>query len=797
MHTQRLHLLIIEDDSVDQRIIAKAINASGFVAELTFADTPESGIAAAQEREYDCIFLDYNLPGATGLEVLTSIRNNDCSAPIIIVTTHGNIDNAIEVMKSGANDYITKNLLTPEGIAQSLRHILRLKDKERELKETKTKLETVISNSPIVLYALDQDGKFTLFDGKGSSLFGIPASSIVGQHISCFKETIPVAEALFQNGMAGESGNAVTPIGEHFFEIHYAPIFDEQQKVKGVIGVASDVTQLSKAKEMAEEASRMKQEFIANMSHEIRTPMNGIIGLTNILMDTPLNSEQYSYLSSIKKCSNSLLVIINDILDFSKAELGKMHFENVPFRLVDIAQHTKELFETRAAEKSIALHLQLDPLLPSAVSGDPTRLTQILNNLVGNAVKFTEEGSISISMKTRRLSSHDATIGFEIRDTGIGIPQDCIDTIFESFKQACSDTTRKYGGTGLGLSIVKQLVEQQGGRIAADSELGKGSVFYFELPLQLADDRQLQFAEVRMTETFDLTGIRILLAEDNPINQLIAKKLLLDMGAEVTIAENGKIAVEEVHRQPFDLVLMDIQMPEMNGYEAVRQLRSDESESIRNLPVLAMTAHATATEKDRCFECGMNEYISKPFEPDALIKLIQALTCKEKSTYTDSLAYANDMKTSGQPLVPNTGILFSHTSKNGNSHFSGARTEKQAPAPLPRIDLSYLKQIADGNDAFIVEMIEMFLNKTPQALEEMNTYFQEQNWQELRQIAHRIKPSFTYIGLPDIQKTLAEIERLTIDPPQEPQTVNALLVKVDQVSGSIFSQLQQELRSLR
>ncbi len=797
-----LQILYIEDDDLDRMIMKRALNSSGLPVELRFAENIDAGREATQGVEYDCIFLDYNLPGGTGLELLKVIRASGNNSPIIIVTSQGDEKIAVEAMKNGANDYIPKSFLSADGLSQSLRFVLRFRDQERErirlqeeLNAAQQQLQAVASNSPIILFAFDQNQQLALLEGRSQTLFGIAPEAVLHHGLIEVQSKLPMNAEDVTAAMHGKEVTTVVSFNDRYFEIYYAPVRDASQHITGVMGIAADITthkaaedQLLQAKQMAEETSRMKEQFLANMSHEIRTPMNGIIGLTRILLETSLTEEQERYLQSIKTCSNNLLVIINDILDFSKIEAGKMNFEQVPFRMTDMVAHTIELFQTKADEKSIRLVQEIDPQVPAALIGDPTRLSQILNNLVSNAIKFTDKGDVTVRLGLRSKRDQDVTIDFEVRDSGIGIPEKSLDSIFESFTQASSDTTRKFGGTGLGLTIVKKLIELQGGAITVRSKVGQGTTFAFHISFPIATEDAFRPVEMIQEDKLDISHLRILIAEDNPVNQLIVKKLFKDWKTEVHFADNGKQAIEHLQQSTFDLVLMDIQMPEMDGNTAAHYIRTELPEPFRSIPIMAMTAHATQTERDKSFQVGMNEYISKPFDPSELRKKILAITQDRKTPLNQA----------AESTATTTNVMLPESSTNGNVTKSPASPgQVQAILSEHKINLTYLKSIADGNDGFIIEMIEMFLNKTPEALEKMEACFREKNWEELRQIAHRIKPSFGYVGLATTQQMLAEIEKLSEDPSGDPSRVGTLMGEVQQISRSAFSQLEQELGSMR
>ncbi len=815
MSEQLLQILVVEDDELDRMIMKRALLGSGMKHDLHFAEDHESGKEAAAGKEYDCIFLDYNLPGGTGLELLKEIRAAKNTSPIILVTSQGDEKIAVEAMKNGANDYIPKSLLSADGIAQSVRFMVALKAQEKQrllleqqLKETERRLKTVVANAPIILFAIDEKEQFTLFEGKGLESMGINKEAVTGKTIKDI-QGIPIHVEDYQRAMQGEEVTSVVEMDNKFFELFYTPIHSDDNGVTGVIGVASDITghklaeeELKTAMTLAEETAKLKEQFLANMSHEIRTPMNGIIGLTRILLNSQLNEEQLRFLQSIKVCSDNLLVIINDILDLSKIEAGKMSFESVPFRIQDLARHAVELFQAKADEKSIRLVTKMDPALPEALCGDPTRLSQILNNLMSNAIKFTSEGEVSLGIQLRSRREGQVTVDFEIKDSGIGIPEGSLNSIFESFTQAGTDTTRKFGGTGLGLTIVKRLIELQGGNIGVRSKVGSGTTFYFHLSFDIATSKQLETPVVQEKDSSTTSHLRILVAEDNPINQLIVKKLFADWETPIEFADNGKIAIEKLQKSSFDLVLMDIQMPEMDGYTAVQKIRTELPEGLRKIPIMAMTAHATQNERQKCFEAGMDEYISKPFEPLELKKKILELTksntlpLEGRQEEFSGEKQTSDMRTIKGSVSSTEQDDHKNSLQKPDLVIENPSTRVEPVIPEHQINLSYLKQIAEGSESFIIEMIEMFLNKTPVALEKMQESFQQQNWEELKQIAHRIKPSFGYIGLPETQKMLAEIEKLS-DEHTNPERVKELVGEIQEVGKSVFVQLKTALTGMK
>ena len=391
-----------------------------------------------------------------------------------------------------------------------------------------------------------------------------------------------------------------------------------------------DLAELEKLK--AEQSEKFKQQFLANMSHEIRTPMNSVIGLTNLLMKSKMDQQQEKYLNVIKKSSENLLVIINDILDLSKIEAGKMDFEKIAFSLNDCIDTVYHTMVFKSDEKNLELKHIIDAAVPEVVIGDPVRLNQILINLAGNAIKFTEKGTVTIHIKELSRGDNISILEFSITDSGIGIAQSQLDKIFESFSQASSDTTRKFGGTGLGLTISKQLVELQQGSIYVQSQVGKGTTFSFKIPYQIGTVDDLNKSEHGIDDVNgeDLKGLRILLVEDNGFNQMVAVDTLNDLIPEliIDVAENGLESLEKLKEADYDIILMDIQMPEMDGFEASERIRKDFSAPKKNVPIMAMTANVTQEEVEKCFNSGMTAHISKPFDPQELLNKLGQLVLK-------------------------------------------------------------------------------------------------------------------------------------------------------------------------
>ncbi|HEU5147389.1 MAG TPA: ATP-binding protein [Chryseosolibacter sp.] len=493
----------------------------------------------------------------------------------------------------------------------------------------------------------------------------------------------------------------------------------------GLSGFILDCRDITQRKRDAEELVRLqkaKEQFLANISHEIRTPINGIAGMAGLLSQDSSPDERGTYLNAIKHSAENLKVIINDILDLAAIDSGKLRFENIPFNLHDLLPSLVGMFAYQAKEKKIELGYNIQPSLNRILLGDPVRLNQILINLISNAVKFTHSGKIEIQCSAVERQKAGCVVKIQVIDTGVGVPSDKLDKIFESFSQADASVTRKYGGSGLGLTIVKQLVELQRGTIEVRSEEHKGSNFIVRIPYAFAKSHRVKkTAEpaVPLLSNRKLDGMKVLLVEDNDINRLYAKSILNQWNCNVDIAENGLVAIEKIKYNFYDVVLMDVQMPVMDGYEATRAIRIMDSH-MRHAPIVALTANATKTDIEKCLSSGMNDYLPKPFTPDDLYRKI-----------------AGEMNIKVQKGT--------------------ALRKMQAPAKSG-FDLAYLRSISDNNRDFLQEMIDTFVQSIPPVLQEMQQSLKDENWKKLSRLAHQIKPSFSLLGMETLRKTVFYIE---------------------------------------
>ncbi|HEU4415823.1 MAG TPA: PAS domain S-box protein [Candidatus Angelobacter sp.] len=527
-------------------------------------------------------------------------------------------------------------------VAAILRDISRRKRAETELNQSEQRYRLLFERNMAGVFRSSQNGNFLDCNDAGAKILGYESGAdLIGRPATDVffapEEKEVVDQEMMRKGMVpNQELRMRRKDGSAVWVMSNTSIMEGGPGGPVVEGTFIDISarkqaeeQLRLAKEAAEAANRAKSEFLANMSHEIRTPMNGVIGMTELALDTDLSPVQRDYLNTVKASADALLTVINDILDFSKIEARKLEIERVGFSLREMVRGTLKGLAVRAREKNLALLCHFAPDAPDAVMGDPVRLRQILMNLVGNAVKFTQRGKIMVAVRKTFDSDQNGLVQFSVSDTGIGVPADKQKSIFDAFVQADTSATRVYGGTGLGLTIASQLVKLMGGQIWMESEVGKGSTFYFNAPLQPAAVAEVPVTPaviepIKRTPASQTQKLRVLIAEDNPVNSRLAKHLVEKQGHFALAVGTGREALAALEREHFDMVLMDVQMPEMDGFEAARAIRESERGSARHLPIIAMTAHAMSGDRERCLAAGMDNYVTKPVDRSKLWEAIEA-----------------------------------------------------------------------------------------------------------------------------------------------------------------------------
>ncbi|MFO0896925.1 MAG: PAS domain-containing protein [Pirellulales bacterium] len=611
------------------------------------------------------------------------------------------------------------------GIQGLFRDITAQRGAELALGDSEARYRSLVESLPLSTWSKGLDGRFTFANQMFCERAGLKLEELIGRtDLDLFREELAEKyrrddEHVVQSGKVLEAIEEFRqPEGNKLYvQVLKAPVHDAAGRIVGTQGVFWDVTarveaeaQVERARLAAEEASRAKSQFLANMSHEIRTPLGGILGMTHLMLESEPTPLQREYLGLVEQSAEALLTVINDILDFSKIEAGKLELVEEVFSPVHLVRGLVQLLEPRARQKGLALAANLATDTPARVRGDAGRLRQVLLNLLGNAVKFTERGEVELSLEVEGRDERTVELHLAVRDTGIGIPPDKQQRVFESFEQADGATNRKYGGTGLGLAISQRLVELMHGRIWLESEVGRGSTFHVCLPLALEAGGELAPAAAPREIPPPVRPLRILLAEDSLVNQKYAVALLGKRGHEVVVAADGRQAVNRALAERFDVVLMDVQMPELDGLAATAEIRRYEREIGGHLPIVAMTAHAMQGDRERCLAAGMDGYVSKPLRPE------EFLPAAERAA--EGL----------EALAP---------------------TAAAAPAAAPSEDLvdwARARARVAGDEDLLAELIDVFLVEFPRSRELLQQAADSGQAPVVGRISHTLKSSFGHFG---------------------------------------------------
>ena len=924
-------LLLIEDDRVAREHIDKIVAAEKY--ELTHVSDLAEAIKLLGRKRFQIILLDLNLPDSEGGLTFDRVKEMSGNTPVIILTGIDDEALARELTSRGAQDYLVKGKSNLADIERSIEHALTFRQTQKALLKEQALLGALMDNLPDKIYFKDLQSRFIRINKGLSNHFKIdsPAEAEGKTDFDFF--TAEHAQPAYDDEQniitSGEPKIGIIEKETHpdgrvtWVSSSKMPLRDANGRIIGTFGLSREVTELIEkeaeleaanrdlvaANARVEAANKAKSEFLANMSHEIRTPMNGIIGITELLLKTELGGNQLDYMNMINRSADQLMRLLNDILDFSKIEAGKLDLEIIPFDLRDSLADTLKIMAGRAAEKDIELAYHIPPDVPGRLMGDPGRLCQVVSNLVGNAIKFTEHGEVLVDVAAKSLDDHEVCLYIQVIDTGIGIPPEKCDSIFEAFNQADASTTRAFGGTGLGLAITASLVNMMDGQIWVESEEGKGSRFQFTALLGLQKDaKSLQFESpptlrglpvlvvddndtnrhildemlaswemrptvvecgeaalaalknsiannnpfrlaildammpgmdgfelarrikelpewnrltlillssaafqdqhrralragfarsmtkpIKQSDLFNaitrLTGtvaldsnghavgfdedaevrpLKILMAEDGLVNQRVARDLLTQRGHEVEIAKNGQLAVEMHQEAPYDLVLMDIHMPVMDGFEATAAIRSIEQRTGDHIPIIALTANAMKGDREKCLAAGMDGYLAKPIRAQDLYRVV------EQSGTAAGLSEAEKK----QALSSSTATV------NVQLEDQPAPKAVDASGEEPIIDPAVAMQHVEGNEDLIKEMVGIFFEESTDMISRIESGIESGDINVVERSAHTLKSSSAMFGAKRARTAAFKLE---------------LSGKSGDISEAteLFDRLKQEIESLR